>query len=76
LKARREGLGRDVGLAKKSSGVILAFITFIFLFLGLGLHGGEGSIVVAVSLNGQYYKRLKGVVVIVGVGVVVGVYHE
>ncbi len=25
---------------------------------------------------GQYYKRLKGVVVVVGVGVVVGVYRE
>ncbi len=25
---------------------------------------------------GQYYKRLKGVIVVVGVGVVVGVYHE
>ncbi len=25
---------------------------------------------------GQYYKRLKGVVVVVGVGVIVGVYHK
>ncbi len=25
---------------------------------------------------GQYYKRLKGVVAVVGVGVIVGVYHE
>ncbi len=25
---------------------------------------------------GQYYKRLKGVVVVVGVGVVVSVYHR
>ncbi len=46
LKARCKGLDRDFGLAKKSGGVILTFITFIFFLRVLGLLGREGSIVI------------------------------